>query len=153
MIAVSDDRSTTHIDAEWHPMQPDHRALGVSAERLDKLLAGLATGGSSSGSTVWGLLEEFCRRLVSHLDAEEQSGILELAAEHEPRFARRIEQLLREHDLLRRGANALAAGPEGSDWQGFRARFVEFRSVLVAHEQAENDVLHGAYSEDIGGRG
>ncbi len=157
MISVSEKRRTAEADRDWHPMQADHRALRASAERLDEMLGRLAAGASAAEAEARSLLEEFRLRLLAHLDAEEQNGILERAAEAEPRFARRIEKLRLEHDVLRQDVVALAAGPApraaGADWDGFHARFVAFRRVLLAHEEAENDVLHGAYMEDVGGRG
>ncbi len=140
-------------EAETHSIQSDHRALAAAAARLEALLGASAAGVASAPSEVRALLEEFRRLLVAHLGAEERSGVLERAAIAEPRFAQRIGQLLVEHDELRRRVAALAVGPEGEGWVGFRARFIEFRSLLDLHEQAENDILHRTYFEDLGGRG
>ena len=140
-------------EAETHSIESDHRALGAAAARLDALLGACTAGAASAPSQVPLLLEQFHRLLVAHLGAEERSGVLERAAIAEPRFEQRIGQLLSEHDELRRRAGALAAGPDGEGWVGFHARFVAFRSLLDLHEQAENDILHRAYFEDLGGRG
>ncbi len=151
MIDAVETRSPA--EAETHSIQSDHRALGAAAERLELLLGACAEGGAAASSEVRVLLEEFRRLLEAHLSAEERSGVLKRAAVAEPRFARRIVQLMREHYELRRRVGALAAGPQGESWVGFRARFIEFRGVLDLHEQAENDILQRTYFEDLGGRG
>lgn len=159
MISVSeaDGSGTTgargaaaRVDRDRRATHSEHRALGVLADRLGGLLARLAEGGSESAG-VDALLEEFRRRVVVHLEAEEERGVLEHAAAREPRLARRVERLRLEHDELRRGVARLVAGPAGADWPGLHARFSAFRDVLHHHEQAENDVLHSAYREDLGG--
>ena len=157
MISAPENRTTAQPDGIWHPLQSDHRSLRESVQRLDGLLRGLAAGTGAEGVDVRSLLAEFYGRLLAHLDTEEQSGILERAARAEPRLSRPVEKLRREHDGLRAGVRGLAAGPgrtpTGTDWAVFHARFATFCDDLEAHEQAENDVLHSAYMEDIGGRG
>jgi hypothetical protein len=148
---------TARTGSERDLIRSDHRALRACAERLDGELARLAAGNGAAEATVRSLLEEFRGRLLRHLSAEEQSGILEQAANAEPRLARRAEELRLQHEDLRRSATQLAAGPgEGAvavDWAGFWTRFVSFREVLERHEQAENDILQRAYLEDLGGGG
>ncbi len=157
MLSSAQTRPTERMDGEHGAIRSDHAALRRCAERIDEQLARLVEGTGSSGDAVRSLLEEFRVRLLRHLSAEEQAGIMQQAVAVEPRFARRVEQLLVEHADLRRGAGDLAAGPDGSngapDWGGFHARFVAFRSVLEAHEGAENEVLQCVYLEDLGGRG
>ncbi|NNL67195.1 MAG: hemerythrin domain-containing protein [Myxococcales bacterium] len=132
-----------------------HRALQALAERLEALLGELSLGGRPEGAEVEPLLEEFRHRLVVHLEMEERSGLFERAAIGEPRLSRRIERLRLEHHDLRHGVTVLAAGVASShgpaDWSGLATRFAAFRRVLRDHEQAENDVLHSAYFQDLGG--
>ena len=104
-------------------------------------------------SGVQGQLEEFRRRLLRHFAAEERSGILERAAAFEPRFARRVERLRREHRQLRELADRLVAEAAGTGRVRIHARFVAFRRLLRDHEQAEGEVLQRAYLEDLGGSG
>jgi hemerythrin-like domain-containing protein len=107
--------------ADWAPIQAEHRALATSVERLDRTLAGVAAGTLASWTEVQMLLRNFRRLLWLHLDSEERSGILERAADAEPRFERRISRLRSEHDELRREVDALATGPDaasaGADWR------------------------------------
>lgn len=155
MISSSEARTVARDDRDWHPILSDHRALGALSEQLENLLGDLAAEGSFEGGAVGRLLVEFRRRLFAHLDAEEKGGVLERAASIEPRLARRVEQLSLEHHELRQSAAVLATGPDSgdsrADWVGFHVRFAAFRDFLQEHEQAENDVLHSAYKEDIGG--
>lgn len=159
MIDVSVDRGSAPNELEWHPLLSEHAVLAACAQRLEMLLGSLAGGVAerSDRHQVQALLDEFRRRLFSHLASEEGAGLLERAALAEPRLGRRVEVLLREHGDLRARVAALAAAPvdaeAGAGWLRMHARFVDFRHLLHEHEQAENDVLHSAYLEDIGGRG
>ena len=156
MIPATEPRTRPELDLGWDPIESEHRALRGLADRLEGTLVEIAGTGRRCGVDVGALLEEFCHRLFVHFDVEERSGLIEEAARNEPRLGRRFAGLRGEHDELRRRALALVGelGAEDPfDWTAFHLRFVELRSLLDAHEQAENDLVHSAYLEDHGGRG
>ena len=157
MIASSEMQETSRARSATDAIRSDHRALSACAGHLDREISMLASGAGSNDGQVRFLLEEFRRRLLSHLDAEERSAILERAASHEPRFARRVAELRLQHEELRRIVTELAtAAPAAAveaSWSEFRARFGAFRQTLDEHERGENEILQSAYLDDLGGRG
>ena len=144
--------------ARWQSIESQHEALGHFVERVERLLSRLAEGspGEGEGVTARRLVRELQVRLFEHLATEERNRILERAAAAAPRFHERVDRLLAEHRDLRDRMNLLAADIEAVDgeaWQPLHVRFVELRRTLRKHETAENDLLHRAYREDIGGPG
>jgi hypothetical protein len=153
MIPASEDRSTRGGQVGRSPIESDHIHLRDSIARLDGMLDSLLAGDASREDEMVRLLEEFHQLLMQHLEREEESRLLEQAAEEEPRFAARVEALLVEHADLRKAAKALCAAAEDGGWSDFQVRFAGFCSFLRAHEAAENEVLMGVYLDEIGGHG
>ncbi len=149
MVAASEDRAARSA-ADVRPIEADHRAIRSLMERLDGELYKLAEGSVGGEQDTRQLLAEFCRLLGEHLDREEESGVLEQAAIDQPRFAKRIGGLLGEHDEFRGALQGFEVA-DGTGWPEIRARFIRFRSILSAHEQAENEVLLSVYMDDLGG--
>lgn len=96
--------------------------------------------------------------LLAHFDHEEaDDGCFEEALIQAPRFRLRASKLLREHFDLRMlffAVEHLAARSidDGDTWwAALESRLSEFVKRFVAHEAAENDLLHAAYCEDLGG--
>lgn len=140
--------------SELSSLDMEHADLAARAARIESLLAGLR--GRADGpqiAEVRRLLDEFQRRLMDHLAAEEQGGYLERAAVVAPRFHRKTEMLLEQHTVLREWIGALVREPEEGGWAASYVAFCEFRQVLREHERAETDVLQRAYLEDLGGHG
>jgi len=138
--------------AAWNALMSEHDTLVTAAARLERRL-GHAVSADGALAEVRRELLAFRSRLLAHLEAEERGGVLERAAAAAPRLARRVDKLRREHEALREGVHALvaeAAGPGGCE---LHARFADFRRRLLGHERAENDVLHAAYRDDLGGSG
>ncbi len=151
MNPATEDRTKNQGEADRHALESDHKTLRGLMDQMGGLVAKLAAGDSSVETEMSGLLDEFRRLLVLHFDREEESGVLEQAAEAQPRFGRRVDELLLEHGEMRQSVDELSAGPGGRGWGDFQTRFDSFRSVFETHEQAENEVLMGAYLDDIGG--
>lgn len=148
-------------DAVPRTLRLQHQRLRQHAEALDSLLdlmLHFETSASWQRASARVLLADFGRELCDHLSFEEQNGCLERAAEAEPRLARRVVSLRDEHEEFRERAGRLAtvaqdAGPEACDWEPVRREFEELRQALRLHEQAETEVLYGAYLVDLGGSG
>jgi len=147
--------SPTERERPADRMRSEHMGLEAIAARVEALLARLAADAASraEASRAEALLSELRRRLRAHLDREERDRILERAAAVEPRLQPGAERLLAEHAELRDRADRLVASVRVWGWVEVQRRFATFREGLTAHERAENDLLHAAYLEDLGGRG
>lgn len=106
------------------------------------------------------LVRQLGDHLLSHFDHEEaEDGCFEEALKLAPRLRSNACQLLREHFDLRLQYftvehYAMRAQREAADWwAGLESRLSEFVQRFIAHESAENDLLHAAYCEDLGGPG
>lgn len=106
------------------------------------------------------LLRHLGDHLLSHFDHEEaDDGCFEEALMHAPRLRNHAFQLLQEHFDLRLQFFAIEhhATRDQDDpavwWERLESRLLGFVSRFVAHEAAENDLLHTAYCEDLGGPG
>jgi len=151
MITVAEERSVERGSVDGEATRLDHEAIRRLAARLEAMLGKLVAHDTSDEAAMPPLLAEFREVLGLYLDQEEQSGVLETAAAKEPRFAVRIEQLIREYADLRKAVDRICDGPDGHCWGDFEVRFASFRTALAEHERAENDVLMAVYLEDIGG--
>lgn len=159
MIPVSQTHSRmgprVAADPDVSQIRLEHANLKDCAAHLEASLGSFAAGRARAAEQprVHALLGDFRLCLFDHLASEEARGVLERAAEAEPRFARRVDALRSEHEGLRAGANALLAAVDDLSWPELHARFLAFRRELRDHESAENDVVFAAYLQDIGGRG
>lgn len=138
-------------DFDLKSIEMDHNTLRVYTARLDGMLRCIAHGDSSEEAEIRRTIDQFCLVLFRHLETEESSGVLEQAAEAEPRLAMRVDALHVEHTKLRKGVTDLFGGAVDGDWGEFHTRFTAFCDLLATHERAENEVLMDAYLEDIGG--
>jgi len=148
-----DAKSDRSGEGGWRELESEHETLAAAAARLDEELGRLAAQGAevAAGPEAEALAEAFRGRLLAHLESEERSGILERAAAREPRLDRRVQALCEQHAELRERVDGLVAEAAASTPRLLHERFVAFRRFLGAHERAENDVLHRAYLEDLGG--
>ena len=146
-------RRTRGSDAAWHAIESQHATLRARAEWLEGQLGSLAAGNRRSGGEVHGWLDEFRRRLLEHLAYEEEKGLLDLAVAEEPRLARRFDRLRGQHRAFRMRMDALVEEARRPGWVSLHEGFVALRRDLLEHEKAENDLLHSAYLDDLGGRG
>jgi hypothetical protein len=100
------------------------------------------------------LLSELHDLLTTHFRHEEESeGLVEAVREEAPRLVGRAEALLREHqDLLGRAAGleaevrSVLEGPVAD----VLASVKDLHDRLVAHDEAENALLHEAVLDDLG---
>jgi len=157
MIRSHEEQAAPRADSERRPLRSQHAVLGAYATRIDALLGTLGKGTPAGEGELEArlLLDIFRRQLLEHFAFEEENGVLEQAAASAPRFARRIDGLRSQHVELRARIEALVPRREndGVGWARLHESFVAFRRTLLAHEQAENDLLQRAYLEDLGGGG
>lgn len=102
------------------------------------------------------LLTALRRDLAEHLGLEERAGLLSAAAEAAPRLSRRARRLTRDHaqlesELARLLDDLLASQSAPERWVDLAQGFGRFSEKLLAHEQAEDEVVHQAFMEDLGG--
>ena len=147
--------------AESQALRLQHQRLRQHIDTLDSLLETMLHFETSSDvqrASARLLLADFARELCDHLSFEEENGCLRRAAEAAPRFARRAGALLEEHATFRRRAWVIAvratqAEEDSAAWEPVAKEFGELCDALRLHEEAESDVLHGAYRVDLGGSG
>lgn len=131
----------------------EHAWLRAEVFSIESRLEALVRGhGEPRAATVLrSLLSRFEERLAGHLTKEEESRVLERAAELEPRFAPKAEALLGEHGVIRGAVREVVHAAEGGRWPEVLQRFEGLRRTLLRHEQAENELISRALLEDVGG--
>jgi DnaK suppressor protein len=102
------------------------------------------------------LLADLSRQLPERFQIEESGGYLAEALAAAPRFSNRATRLVRQHgDFSRRilGITKEAESAAESDqaWTQIHLHFRHLSLDLLAHEQAEADILESAFLDDLGG--
>jgi iron-sulfur cluster repair protein YtfE (RIC family) len=100
-------------------------------------------------------LADLAHRLPAHFAREEAIGYLAEALEVAPRFHPRVEALQAQHvefalEIDRIARLARAAGGAVRSWRVVHRDFATFAEVLIAHEEAENEIMGSAFLDDIG---
>ncbi len=104
------------------------------------------------------LLADLNRELAEHFALEERDGYFAEVKSAAPRFDRHLQKLQQEHvRLLERARELLElAGKAVSAPRRWDAVAEGLRDLLTrvdAHEQAENELIQAAFSNDLGGSG
>lgn len=140
-------------DERGHVILRQHATLRRDLESIAGLLATRRFGEVEQRAAAVLLCDLRCE-LEAHLVFEERS--LSLAVGHAPHWSRRADRLQEEHgglrdaiDLLVRTAEAAVA--DLAAWSGIRHEFGGLYERLLAHEQAETELLQCAYLDDLGG--
>jgi hypothetical protein len=130
------------------------RSLG---KRVRDAAASGAEGadGARARSEAASLLGELEQRLPHHFATEEQAGFLSEAVTQAPRLWRRADELRAECAVLAEGLTSLgtrmrSAGRRTRRWQELDAECRRFAEAYHDHESRENQLIHEAWSEDIG---
>lgn len=102
------------------------------------------------------LLRDLGRHLPMRFEKEERGGHLAEALAAAPRFSRRATGLMQQHADFSRRIDALVkeaeqAGRSRAAWGAVRDSFRELALDLLAHEQAESDIVESAFLDDLGG--
>ena len=100
-------------------------------------------------------LAAFERQLAAHLAREEGRGHLAVALEVAPRYRNRAARLRSEHadlvlEMRRIRTLALEAGASADAWADVHQACDAFVERLVAHEEAENEIMARAFLDDLG---
>ena len=142
-----------------HPTYSEKQAQALDEHAqlrhfLSSIRATLAVRQSSSG-VIAAMFAELAIHVQRHFEHEEEGGYFAEALELAPRLSERADELLAQHPDLAAQLCVLqeyANENDASDlwWQQFQETFDEFFHRFQAHEEAENALLHQAYSEDLG---
>lgn len=141
-----------------HPIGSQHRWLTRTAERLGSLLKTITAHAEvveTDRDATLLMLRCFAHELRAHFEFEEESGHLAPALSIAPRFRRRALALRQQHAefterIERVFAEATEAGDSVDRWRRAFAAFGRFRTDLLAHETAENEIMQRAHNEDVG---
>jgi len=101
------------------------------------------------------LLSDLSRQLPERFDIEERDGYLSEALAAAPRFSRRATALMQQHaefslrirSIVKEAESALESHEA---WGDIRADFRDLCLDLIAHEQAEADIIESAFLDDMG---
>ncbi len=105
--------------------------------------------------TIVAMFSDLTDQIRSHFAHEENEGYFSEAVAQAPRLATQADHLLGQHvDLLNHlnHLHQLAQQGTGSSqwWVQITFAFDNFTRLFLEHEQQENDLVQGAYNEDIG---
>ena len=100
-------------------------------------------------------------RIVEHISQTEGAGnILEEVSAHAPRLARRVEQMLVDHERLEKAAHDLQTAVAELDHVDddqleaqaivVRNKSVDMMGLIARHRQRGSDLLYEAYHVDLG---
>ena len=97
----------------------------------------------------------FERELPIRFRMEEEGGYLAEALAVAPRFSRRATDLRAGHGAFVRRIGAIvkqaeAASDERVEWEDVLSEFRQLTLDLLAHEEAEADILESAFLDDFG---
>jgi len=101
------------------------------------------------------LLMDLERELTAHHAAEEKHGFLSPALALAPRFHGKAEQLRLEHAELSAALRyivrgALRADTDAAEWRRISAQLADTGTDIRVHEERENELVTGAYLDDVG---
>lgn len=107
-------------------------------------------------ATALALLSDLGRHLPARFEQEERGGYLAEALSAAPRFSRQATLLMRQHAEFSRRIDAIVKdceqqAPSGTGWAPARDAFRQLALDLLAHEQAEADIVESAFLDDLGG--
>lgn len=126
-----------------------HQALLQDLRRLEDT-ARAAEGGTLAEARAW--LVAVRAHLADQFRFEEEDGYLHAVRKREPRLERAAEQLAEEHRGLMRGLDALleaAAGAPALEDQ-LREGIRQWVKDVRKHEAREDDLVQGAFTQDLG---
>lgn len=128
-----------------------HSELALALQDVDRTLKRHDRSRQQVDERLWKLAE----LVESHFDHEECGGYMAEALARAPRLTPTAEKLLAEHSILLDDAKKLQilarSGVESDAWwRQIDSDFRHLKSRLLAHEHAENKLLHEAFSRDIG---
>ena len=102
------------------------------------------------------LVADLGRQLPARFEMEERGGHLAEALAAAPRFTRRATELMKEHAVFTRRIDAIVKDAEGAGasapaWSAVHTQFRLLALDLLAHEQAEANIVESAFLDDLGG--
>jgi len=127
----------------------------IQIEALVDALTSRFDAGKAATRNLVSLLNSLAAHLETHFELEEENDYFGYILTREPRLAERVDNLRKEHEVLRAGVDELVdlaryAFAKNSETTELVARFEKFREQLLKHEKAEVDLIQEAYTCDIG---
>lgn len=143
-------------------LEAQHRDLMRRRRSVELELAGLEASSATGeqGRKTWrravSLLTALRRELEQHFALEERAGLLEAATRVAPRLSRRAGRLAHQHAemnerLARLLSDLLDSSCAPERWARLVEAFASFSGLLLAHEQAEEELVREAFMDDLGG--
>ena len=133
------------------------RALASLTGLLSEMVRKCERGEVSAGdrAPTLALLADLGRQIPEHFALEEKGGYLAEALAAAPRYSRKAETLLEQHAGFDREMRLIveqanAAQNSGPAWRQVHEGFQRLSLELLAHEEAENDILGSAFLDDLG---
>ncbi len=138
-------------DELFEEIRQEHQELRESLGELNRMLADRLEAVARVAEMVSSLGEH----VETHFDEEETAGLFDDIVERAPRLSDHIAKLRADHQQLlttvRQLKKAASEGDGSTDWwENLEKTFHEFSKDLMHHENAENDILLAAYTDDIG---
>jgi hypothetical protein len=129
----------------------EHRELADALQKTDRLLARV----DRTQRQVDHQMGRLADLIESHFDHEESGGYMAEVLARAPQLTRTAMKLASEHaDLLDDTKKLQMLARSGVEspawWRQVEQDFHWIKGRLLAHEHAENKLLHEAYNRDIG---
>jgi hypothetical protein len=136
-------------------LRSEHRQIQKQVRGVEIDLAALQDGAPSAA--LRSDLVQLRERLAHHFAEEEGGGCLEEAVSQCPCVASQADTLLHEHPALLHELDEVIAelrrGESQERLEEIRLKFERLCRKLLAHEGAENHVLHRAFGVSVNGEG
>lgn len=129
----------------------EHRELAEALQVFERLL----DGQNRARGVVERQLQKLADLVESHFAHEEEGGYMADAVTRAPRLSTTAEKLVGEHTELLDDVKKLhllaRSGVETEAWwRQIDKDFTRLKARLLAHEHAENNLMHEAFNRDIG---
>ena len=120
-------------------------------------LGAMLTQRSGPIKEVVGMIQQLHDQVDVHFQAEEASDCFPDLVSNAPRVSERVDILLAEHGELRAEIHqivqdALPRSGTADDWDQLATMVQAFTAKLLAHEQAENELVQEVFTDDIGSK-
>jgi RNA polymerase-binding transcription factor DksA len=161
--AVNCDKCSRHFPLEYiQQLRAQHSSLRrtifsvlpLLEYTVDRCEDGKAT--PANLAPTFALLADVSRQLPERFQIEEEGGYLAEALSAAPRYSKRATELMHQHGDFSLRIRAIVKDAESATdsvdaWRLVHQRFRRLSMDLLAHEQAETDILESAFLDDLGG--
>lgn len=147
--------AATHTQDAVLDLVQEHNELNQRIDALREWRTQLCQLGQPRFGELGTRLRGIRELLTDHFTAEEAGGYLAAALKTAPQFARRAEELQKQHgellaDLDEMAVRLTSSPPQYENWAEACREFDEFLTRLRTHEHAENEIVQSAIENDPG---